>query len=117
MKKEIKVELHKVFCNRMFVAALVIGLVFVGLDWFDHYQFIKASGGNGGTSLYTKWIGVNGYTLGAWDKSIAIRFVPIVFVHFTGFKGEYWTVFNRKTREMGGSRRCKDGGGTFVPSS
>jgi len=54
---------------------------------------------------------------GAWDKSIAIRFVPIVFVRFTGFEGEYWAVFNRKTREMGGNRRCKDGGGTFVSSS
>lgn len=64
MKKEIKVELHKVFYNRMFVVALIIGLVFVGLDWFDHYQFIKTWGENGGTSLYTKWIGVNGYTLG-----------------------------------------------------
>jgi len=74
MKKEIKVELHKVFCNRIFVAALVIGLVFVGLDWFDHYQFIKASGGNGGTSLYTKWIGVNGYTLGACLSHLYISF-------------------------------------------
>ena len=35
-----------------------------------------------------------------------IRFVPIVFAHFAGFKGEYWAVFNRKTREIGGNRQC-----------
>ena len=33
------------------------------------------------------------------------------------FEGEYWAVFNRKAREMVGKRRCKDGDGTFVPSS
>ena len=55
--------------------------------------------------------------LGAWDKTIAIRFVPIVFVHFTDFEDEYWAVFNRKTRKMGENRRCKDCGGTFISSS
>ena len=44
----------------------------------------------------------------------AIRFVPIVFARFAGFEGEYWAVFNRKTREIGGNRRYKDGGETFV---
>ena len=47
----------------------------------------------------------------------AIRFVPIVFARFAGFEGEYWAIFNRKTRETGGNRRYKDGGETFVPSS
>jgi|GEM_PF-4034622 len=61
------------------------------------------------------WIIKN--SLGAWDKSIAIRFVPIVFVYFTGFEDEYWAVFNRKTREMGGNNRHKSDSDTFVPSS
>jgi len=64
-----------------------------------------------------KSINLTDLKLGAWDKSPTTIFAPPVFVHFTGFEGEYWAVFNRKTRKMGGNRRCKDGGGTFVPSS
>ena len=50
------------------------------------------------------------------QKSV-IRFVPNLFVRFARFEGEYWAVFNRKTRKMVGKRWCKDGDGTFVPGS
>ena len=41
------------------------------------------------------------------------RFVPNVFVHFTGFEGEYLVYLTEKRVKWASMRRCKDGGGSY----
>lgn len=70
-RKVMKMEIWKSVHNRMFLAAMMINLMFVLLDFLENLKsihqcipFLPAHGGYEGISLYVRWIGINMETVG-----------------------------------------------------